>query len=80
MNAIQEKVPHVVKALLPFLCPGERNGLAIDAAGEFGERPNDVRVIGDEPRRLNEDAERLPEFRYIGGRDHALDWVKVLVG
>ena len=80
MDTIQNEVPHVIEALLPFLCPGEWNGLAVDAAGEFGEWPNDVRVIGDEPSRLNENAERLAEFRYIGRWDHASDRVEVLVG
>ena len=70
----------MIKTLLPFLCPGEWNGLAADAASEFGERPDDVRVIGDESSRLNENAERLAEFRYIGGWDHASDGVEVLVG
>ena len=80
MDAVQKEVPHVIKALLPFLCPGEWNGLAVDAAGEFGERPDDMGIIGDESSRLDKDAERLAQFRYIGGWDHASDGVEVFVG
>ena len=69
----------MVETLLSFLCPDKRDGFAGDAAGELGERPNDVSIAGDEARRLYENAKRHAEFRYGGGWDHASDGVEVLV-
>jgi hypothetical protein len=46
--AVKEKIADVIKVVLLFCVPKERHGFALFAAGERGERTDDVRVIGDE--------------------------------
>ncbi len=71
MDAVEEQVSNVIETVLPFFCPGEGDGLTVFTAREFRERADDVRVIRDEARRLNEDAERFPQLRYVRWGDHA---------
>ena len=80
MDAVEEQVSNVIETVLPFICPGEGDGLTVFTAREFRERADDVRVIRDEARRLNEDAERFPRLRYVRGGDHAAYGVEIFVG
>ena len=70
----------MIETLLSFLIPNKRDGFAINTACELSERPNDVRIVGDEASGLDENAEGFAQFRYVGRRDHAADGVEVFVG
>jgi hypothetical protein len=75
VHSIEQEIADVIETPLPFRDPGESNGLAVYTPGELGERANDLCIIGDKAGRLNKNAKRLSQLRYVGGGDHAADGV-----
>ena len=62
MDAVEEEVPHVVISGMLFVCPQERDRLALAGSRESGEWGNNVRVARDETCGLHEYAESAPQF------------------
>ncbi len=48
MYTVKQKIADVIKTVLLFFVPNERYGFALVAAGQCGERANDVSVVGNE--------------------------------
>jgi hypothetical protein len=80
VNAVEKQIPDVIETLLLFVCPGECDGFAVFAAGEGSEGTSDMGIVGNEARRLNENAEDFPQFWYVARVNHASDGVEVFVG